>query len=97
MTYILDKIKENNGSFVRTEASKFCVSLWYIPNGSDYHAAKSIVVFFESKETMENFHKYFSMPPEIGEDFDLSDSRYSDHFSFGKYGENGIFTEQNVC
>lgn len=46
MAQVFDKMRELNGLPYRTPEAKYVVSLWYIPNGTDYHAAESIDVFF---------------------------------------------------
>lgn len=97
MSHIYDKAKENNGSFIRTEASVAACSVWYIPGGIDYHLARSVVVFFDRVEDATNFHNYFNMPPEMSDLYPLTEKVWNDHFSMAKYDEHGIFTQNNHC
>lgn len=97
MSTISDKAKENNGSFVRTETSVVACSVWYIPGGSEYHLARTVVVFFDRVEDATNFNKYFDSPPEMSDLYPLTEKIWNDHFSMIKYDKDGIFTSNNYC
>lgn len=97
MSAIYGDMKKHNGSFTRTESSTHCCSVWHIPGMCEYHNAKSVVVFFDSKTDADNFCRPNSMPPEMGDVYDLSEKKWDDHFSMAKYDENGIFSKDNYC
>lgn len=65
MAQVFDKMRELNGLPYRTPEAKYVVSLWYIPNGTDYHAAESIDVFFVDHASADQYAGFFAMPPEM--------------------------------
>lgn len=62
MNYV---VNEMGGSYYRDNTTTHAVTAWYIPNGSDYDAARVISVFFSSEEQAKAAALKFDAPPEM--------------------------------
>lgn len=95
MAQVFDKMRELNGLPYRTPEAKYVVSLWYIPNGTDYHAAESIDVFFVDHASADQYAAFFAMPPEMAGMMDLDRDEVNAMYSYENYGKDGKFTKYN--
>ncbi len=55
------------GSYTRTAATTHVVNRWHIPNGSDYHMARVVNLFFGDEQAAIEYQKEYRMPPEMAD------------------------------